>query len=105
MNNVNSLMAEGLVAAEPEASSVREGEVWVRARPGGEGGGRGGGRSKAPEGAWFFNSSCNKGRDEMTDPVNLHTRTWGQQGVFSKAQNVNRATAETCCREISSNIL
>ena len=41
LNNVNSLMAEGLVAAEPEASSVREGEVWVRARPGGEGG-RGG---------------------------------------------------------------
>ena len=35
LNNVNSLMAEGLVAAEPEASSVREGEVWVRARPGG----------------------------------------------------------------------
>ena len=41
----------------------------------------------------------------MTAPVNLHTRTWGQQGVFSKAQNVNRATAETCCREIFSNIL
>ena len=44
LNNLNLLMAESLVAAELTATCVKEGKVWVRARPGGGGG-------NTPEGA------------------------------------------------------